>query len=187
MVHEVGDARDPARRDRKGLDRIRGRLGWRRNGDGPGVRDVVEEPYGDAALHGCEERREDECPCVRLEANVVEREVERGARGREEAGDVTRDVRGALPTVGEGAQLDRSRRRAATSPGGSVPRAAPPCERALRPDTPRDPRPSRSFPRHGCSGTSSRADSTPKLQREHGAEARDLHLPEARKRADPLA
>jgi hypothetical protein len=74
------------------------------------VVDVVEEPDGDAALHGREERREHEPACVRLEADVVQRDVEGVARLGEEEGDASRDFGWALPAVRERRQLDRRRR-----------------------------------------------------------------------------
>ena len=67
--------------------------------------EVVQEPHLDAALHGAEQRGEHECPRVRLEADVVERDVERPPGLREEAGDAARDVGGPLAAVGE--RLDR--------------------------------------------------------------------------------
>ena len=77
VVHEVGDARDAASRDGERLDRGGRRLGRRRHRDRAGVGEVVQQPHLDAALYGAEQRGEDECPRVGLEADVVERDVER--------------------------------------------------------------------------------------------------------------
>ena len=97
VVHEVGDAGDPARLDRERLDRLGCRLGRRRNRDRAGVGDVVEEPHRDAALDGAEERGEDERAGVRLEADVVEGEVERRAGLRQEVGDPRATSAGRCP------------------------------------------------------------------------------------------
>ena len=67
---------NPARLDRQRLDRLGGRLRRRRDGDRPGMGDVVDQPDGDAALNRGEQRCENEGAGVRLEAHVVEREVE---------------------------------------------------------------------------------------------------------------
>ena len=79
------------RLDGKRLDRDGRRLGRRRNGDRPRVRDVVEQPDRDATLLRREERREHEPARVRLEADVVQREVERALRlGEERRGQARR-------------------------------------------------------------------------------------------------
>ena len=92
------------------LDRVGCRLRRGRHGDRPRVGDVVEQPDGDAALHGRDERREHECAGVRLEANVIEGEVERLAGLRQEARDAAGHVRGPLPSVHERLDLDGSGR-----------------------------------------------------------------------------
>ena len=130
VVHKVGNPRDAARRDRERLDRLRHGLRRGRDDDRRGVGDVVEKPDGDAALRCGEERREDERARVRLEADVVERNVERRARLREEAGDLARDVRGALASVGQRRDPDRRvRGRAGRHPVAAAERSAALCAR----------------------------------------------------------
>ena len=97
VVHEVGDARDPARLDGQRLDRLGLRLGRRRNRDRPGVGHVVEETHRDAALHRGEERREDERAGVGLEADVVERKVERRRACERKPGDARATSAGRCP------------------------------------------------------------------------------------------
>jgi hypothetical protein len=75
------------------------------------VVDVVEQADRDAALDGCQEGREDEPAGVRPEADVVESDVERTRRRRQEAGDPASDVAGPLPAVRQRGDLDRGRRR----------------------------------------------------------------------------
>jgi len=74
--------------------------------------DVVEEPDGDAALHGGQQRGEHEAARVGLEADVVEGDIEGAGRPREKAGDATGDVSWPLPAIRERRELDlRGRRR----------------------------------------------------------------------------
>ena len=76
------------------------------------MRDVVEETDADAALGRGEQRREDEGSGVGLEADVVERDVERRPRIAEERRDASCDVGGSLPTVAQCLEGDRGRRGA---------------------------------------------------------------------------
>ena len=107
VVHQVGNPRDPARLDGQRLDRLGPRLRRRRHGDRPGMVDVVEEPHADAALLRGEQRREDERPGLRLEADVVQSQLEALARGVDERGDLGRDAPRGLAAVGERRELDR--------------------------------------------------------------------------------
>ena len=101
VVHEVEDSRDSARLDREPLDRIRRRLGWRRDRDRPWVSHVVEEADRDSALYRGQERGQDETAGIGFEADVVNREIEALRRLGEELGEEARDVGGALAPVGE--------------------------------------------------------------------------------------
>ncbi len=82
------------------------------------MRDVVEQADPDATLLRREEGREHEPARVRLEADVVQREVERALRLGEERRGQARDRRRGLTAVPERRQLDaglldrRHRRRA---------------------------------------------------------------------------
>jgi hypothetical protein len=71
------------------------------------VVDVVRDPDRDSPLGRGEERSEHEPSGVRLEADVVERDVEALPGGREEGGDPACDVGGLLAAVGERLEPDR--------------------------------------------------------------------------------
>jgi hypothetical protein len=58
-------------------------------------------------LHGCEEGGEHESPGVRLETDVVQRDVKRALRVGQESGDPPCDLGGSLATVRERLKLDR--------------------------------------------------------------------------------
>jgi hypothetical protein len=73
------------------------------------VVDVVHEPDLDAALLRRQEGREHQSSRVGLEADVVEREVERARRAGEELRRQARDRRRRLSAVAEGGQLDAGR------------------------------------------------------------------------------
>ena len=185
VVHEVGNAGDRACLEGQRLDRLGRGLRRRGHRDRPGVGDVVDEADGDSALHRREQGCEHERPRVRLEAHVVERDVERRPRRCEERRDAARDVRGALAAVRQRAQLDRSPRRAGRHLAAAAARSAALCARFAAWYSARSSG-DLIFPRHGCSGTSSCAALDSEVERQHGAEAGDLHLPEAGERTDSL-
>ena len=70
--------------------------------------DVVEQAHPNTALVRREERCEDERAGLRLEPDVVQREVERPTRVVEERRDLACDARGRLAAVGQRRQLDGS-------------------------------------------------------------------------------
>ena len=82
-------------------------LGRRRHRDRAGVVDVVEKPDGHSALVRGEEGGEDERACVRLEANVVQREVEALRGTGDERCGLSGDGERRLPAVPQQRQLDR--------------------------------------------------------------------------------
>jgi hypothetical protein len=71
------------------------------------VVDVVCETDGDAALRGGREGARDELRGGLLEIEIVESEVERLSRCRDELSGVLGDLERALAAVGEGAYLER--------------------------------------------------------------------------------
>ena len=83
VVHQVGDAGNRPRLDRQRFEQLGRRLRRRRHRDRPGVVDVVDEPDDDAALLRVDQRRGDELGRLVVQADVVERELQRllcGAR-----------------------------------------------------------------------------------------------------------
>jgi hypothetical protein len=75
------------------------------------VVDVEGEPHLDSAALRGEETVGDELRRLLLEVEVVEREVERRFRAREEAGGVLGDLARGLTPVAERAKLDVRRSR----------------------------------------------------------------------------
>jgi hypothetical protein len=105
VVHQVGDARDRTRRDGQRLDELR--LGLRRRRQALAVVDVVREPDGDASLARSDQRVRDDLGGRRLEAQVVQCDVERPLRGAEEIGDRARDLVGGLAAVAQRPDVDQ--------------------------------------------------------------------------------
>ena len=161
VVHEVGNAGDRACLEGERLDRLGRGLRRRGHRDRPWVGDVVDEADGDAALHGRKQGCEHERPRVRLEAHVVERDVERRPRACEERRDAACDVSRALSAVRECLERDRGLRGAGCHPVAAAARSAALCARFAAWYSARSSG-ELIFPRHGCSGTSACAASTPK-------------------------
>jgi hypothetical protein len=106
-MHEIGDSRDPLRRNVEALDEARLAAGRRGDGDRVGVVDVVGEPDGHASLGGGRKRARDESSGGLLELEVIKSQVEALFRARDEFARVLGDLERALPAVGEGADLER--------------------------------------------------------------------------------
>src|SRR5207344_923363 len=119
-----------------------------------------EEAYGDPALGRVQERSQHEGAGIGLEADVVQRDVERPARIGEEAGDAPCDVGGPLPSVSQRVELDSRRDRARRHPVGAAARIAALCARFAAWYSASAAGES-ILPRQGCSGTSSCAASIP--------------------------
>jgi hypothetical protein len=100
-VHQVGYPRDSLRRDSEVVDQRRFGAWRRRDRDRVGVVDVVGEADGDAALGSGRERARDELRGGLLEIEIVEGEVERLSRCRDELSGVLGDLECALAAVGQ--------------------------------------------------------------------------------------
>jgi len=111
VVHEVGDAEDPLRRNREVVEQARVRVGRRRLGDRLVVVDVEGQPDLDATALRLEESLRDELCRFLLEVEVVEGEVERLLGLGQEAGRVLSDLERGLTPVPESAELDVRRSR----------------------------------------------------------------------------
>jgi hypothetical protein len=72
------------------------------------VVDVVDEPDGDAAAVGVEQRVLDDLGGVVVEANVVEGQIETPLGGAQELGHLTSDVDGGLAAVAVRSDLDHA-------------------------------------------------------------------------------
>ena len=70
--------------------------------------DVVDEPHGDAALLGSEQRAGDDLRRVVVQPDVVERELQARPRGAEEFGHLVCDVDGGLAAVAVEPELDQA-------------------------------------------------------------------------------
>jgi hypothetical protein len=108
VVHEVRPAGDGGRLERQRLDQARLRLRRRRDRR-PFVLlvEVVEQADVDAAVVRADERVPHDVGRVVVQAQVVERELERLLRGRNEVRDSVRDVERGLPAVGQRVDGDR--------------------------------------------------------------------------------
>jgi hypothetical protein len=111
VVHEVGHAEDPLGRDVEVVEELRIAVGWGWLGDRLGVINVECEPDCDSPVLGFEERLGDEFRRLLLEVEVVQREVEGGARAREEVGREFGDLECALTSVRQRADFDVRRSR----------------------------------------------------------------------------
>jgi hypothetical protein len=111
VVHEVGDAEDPLRRNREVVEQARVGVGRGRLGDRLVVVDVEGEPDRDAAALRLEQSRRDELRRLLLEVEVIEGKVEGLLRLGEEAGRVLGDLERGLTPVPESAELDVRRSR----------------------------------------------------------------------------
>jgi hypothetical protein len=108
VVHQVGDAGDRRGRKRERLDELRLRARRRRHGDALVVVDVVREADGDAALGRAGERSLDDLREVVGEVEVVDRDLERVLRGRDEVGEGVGRLLGRLGAVGERPDVDQN-------------------------------------------------------------------------------
>ena len=70
--------------------------------------DVVDEPYGDAALLRAEQGAGDDLRRLVVEPDVVERELEALLRRAEELGDLVCDVDGGLAAVAVEPEVDHA-------------------------------------------------------------------------------
>jgi hypothetical protein len=108
VVHQVGHARDRSGRERQRLDQRRIRLGRRRHGRSIRIVDVVGEPDLDPAARRVREGAADD-PGERVrQADVVDRDLERFLRRRDETGERMRDLLRRLAAVGERRDLYRA-------------------------------------------------------------------------------
>jgi hypothetical protein len=107
VVHQVGHAGNRRRGERERLDEQR--LRPRRRGRGCVLRevDVVREPDGDAAPGGAGQRALDGRGEIVREVEVVDRDLERVLRRRDEGGERLGRVLGRLAAVGERPELDQ--------------------------------------------------------------------------------
>ena len=115
MVHEVGDAEDPLRRDGEVVEQARVGVGRRRLGDRLVVVDVEGEPDLDAPALRLQECRRDQLRSLLLEVEVVQGEIEGLLGLREEPGRILGDLERGLTSVLESAELDVRRSRGPAS------------------------------------------------------------------------
>jgi hypothetical protein len=111
VVHEVGDAEDPLRRNGEVVEQARVGAGRRRLGDRLVVVDVEGEPDLDTAALRLEECSCDELRRLLFEVEVVEGEVEGLLGLGQEPGRVFGDLERGLTPVSQSAELDVRRSR----------------------------------------------------------------------------
>ena len=107
VVHQIGPALDTDGPEGKRFDELG--LGLRRRRDRDAVRaiEVVEQANVDTALVRTDESVPHDVPGVVVQADIVERELERSLGAVEEPGELARDVESQLAAVGERVQLDQ--------------------------------------------------------------------------------
>jgi hypothetical protein len=110
-MHQVGDAEHALGRHLEVVEKARVGVRGRRLGNRLVVVDVEGEPDGDPALPGIEERARNELGRLLLQVEVVESEVERLLRAREEAGRELGDLERGLASVRQGADFEVRRSR----------------------------------------------------------------------------
>jgi hypothetical protein len=106
-MHQVGDAGNRGRGERERLDQQRLRVGRRRRRRIFRIVDVVREPNRDTALGGVDERALDDQRELVGEMEVVDGDLERVLRARDERGQRLGRLLGRLASVDERPQLDQ--------------------------------------------------------------------------------
>ena len=107
MVHQIRPAWNRCGGEWQRLDQRRFGFRWGRNRRAlVDLVDVVHEPNVDSALVCTDKRPPHDVRGLVVQANVVERELERLLRTVDECGDRACDVDGSLTTVGECVNLD---------------------------------------------------------------------------------